>query len=114
MSDNNGEVGAFLAGFVIGALVGAATALVLAPQTGAQTRSTLAARREAWRSTGTERLAQFGSAISDARSREGDGHNAAMPRILLNRDKGPSAPTGNQGTGQETDPDQEGGSPASG
>lgn len=38
MSENNGDFGAFLAGFVIGGLVGAAAALVLAPQSGRETR----------------------------------------------------------------------------
>jgi gas vesicle protein len=39
MSDSSGgEVGAFFAGFLVGGLVGAATALLLAPQSGAETR----------------------------------------------------------------------------
>jgi hypothetical protein len=45
MSDNNGsDIGAFMAGFVIGGLVGAATALILAPQSGEETRSQIASR----------------------------------------------------------------------
>ncbi len=39
MSDQNGDFGAFLAGFVIGGLVGAAVALILAPQSGEETRT---------------------------------------------------------------------------
>jgi len=39
MSDNGGETGAFLAGFILGGLVGAAAALILAPQSGEQTRT---------------------------------------------------------------------------
>jgi gas vesicle protein len=42
MNENDGDLGAFLAGFVIGALVGAATALILAPQSGRATREQLA------------------------------------------------------------------------
>ena len=38
MSDNDSDLGSFLAGFVIGGLVGAATALILAPQSGRATR----------------------------------------------------------------------------
>jgi len=39
MSDNSGsEIGAFFAGFMVGGLVGAAAALLLAPQSGEQTR----------------------------------------------------------------------------
>ena len=39
MSDNSNDLGAFLAGFVIGGLVGAATAIILTPQSGEETRS---------------------------------------------------------------------------
>lgn len=38
MSDNSSEFGAFLVGFVIGGLVGAAAALLTAPQSGEETR----------------------------------------------------------------------------
>lgn len=39
MSEKDNDFGAFLAGFVVGGLVGAATALLLAPQSGEQTRT---------------------------------------------------------------------------
>jgi gas vesicle protein len=39
MSDRDGDFGAFLAGFVVGGLVGAAVALLLAPQSGEETRT---------------------------------------------------------------------------
>jgi len=39
MSDNDSDFGAFLAGFMIGGLVGAAVALLLAPQSGEETRT---------------------------------------------------------------------------
>ncbi|MCK4449027.1 MAG: YtxH domain-containing protein, partial [Anaerolineae bacterium] len=39
MNNNNGsEIGAFFAGFLVGGLVGAAAALILAPQSGVETR----------------------------------------------------------------------------
>jgi gas vesicle protein len=38
MSDNDGEFGAFFSGFFIGGLIGAVTALLLAPQSGEETR----------------------------------------------------------------------------
>ncbi|HSG18238.1 MAG TPA: YtxH domain-containing protein [Anaerolineae bacterium] len=44
MSDSASEIGAFMAGFVIGGLVGAATALILAPQSGEETRAQIATR----------------------------------------------------------------------
>ena len=39
MASQDSDFGAFLAGFIIGGLVGAATALVLAPQSGEETRT---------------------------------------------------------------------------
>jgi gas vesicle protein len=42
MSNNESDLGSFLAGFVIGALVGAATAIILAPQSGQATREQIA------------------------------------------------------------------------
>jgi gas vesicle protein len=41
MSDNDSDFGAFLAGFVLGGLVGAAVSLLLAPQSGAETRAVI-------------------------------------------------------------------------
>lgn len=41
MSDNDTDFGAYLAGFLIGGLVGAAAALLLAPQSGEETRTIL-------------------------------------------------------------------------
>lgn len=57
MSENNSsEFGAFLAGFVIGGLVGAAAALVLAPQSGSETRSQIMNKGQDLRDAGTERV----------------------------------------------------------
>jgi len=39
MSDNNSDFATFFAGMIIGGLVGAATALLLAPQSGEETRT---------------------------------------------------------------------------
>ncbi len=39
MSDNETDFGAYVAGFIIGGLVGAAAALLLAPQSGEETRT---------------------------------------------------------------------------
>ena len=38
MADNDSDFGAFLSGFLIGGLVGAAVSLMMAPQSGAETR----------------------------------------------------------------------------
>ena len=39
MSEKDSDFGAYLAGFIIGGLIGAATALLLAPQSGEETRT---------------------------------------------------------------------------
>jgi gas vesicle protein len=59
MNENNdGEFGAFLAGFVIGGLVGAAAALILAPQSGSETRSQIASKTHDLREAGDRRMHQ--------------------------------------------------------
>lgn len=89
MSEQNGEFGAFLAGFVIGGLVGAATALILAPQSGQQTRATLGERTHSLRDAGGERWQQIretaGSSLADTRTRveEVGGQVQERARIVL-------------------------------
>jgi gas vesicle protein len=58
MSDNN-DLGAFLAGFVIGGLVGAATALILAPQSGEETRSQIVNQSLALRDAGEASIRHY-------------------------------------------------------
>lgn len=75
MSDrenSESSFGAFLAGFIIGGLVGAAVALVLAPQSGEDTRTQLAERSAEWRDlvnenrqSLTNNLNQAGSSATD-------------------------------------------------
>ena len=64
MSDNSNDLGAFLAGFVIGGLVGAATALILAPQSGEETRSQIIGKSGDWRHSGGQRFQQYREAAS--------------------------------------------------
>ncbi|MEM9774626.1 MAG: YtxH domain-containing protein [Chloroflexota bacterium] len=70
--NSESSFGAFLAGFIIGGLVGAAVALVLAPQSGEDTRTQLAERSAEWRDLVNENrqnltnnLNQAGSSASD-------------------------------------------------
>jgi gas vesicle protein len=58
MDENNSEFGAFLAGFVIGGLVGAAAALILAPQSGSETRSQIVGKSQDFREAGGRRAHQ--------------------------------------------------------
>jgi gas vesicle protein len=58
MNENDSDLGAFLAGFVIGGLVGAAVALILAPQSGEETRRRIVDMSDDWREAGQERFDQ--------------------------------------------------------
>ncbi|GIK57488.1 MAG: hypothetical protein BroJett015_31510 [Chloroflexota bacterium] len=65
MSENtSNDLGAFLAGFVIGGLVGAATAIILAPQSGRETRAQIAAKGEQLVHTGEEQLLHYRDAAA--------------------------------------------------
>jgi gas vesicle protein len=104
MSDNNADLGAFLAGFVIGGLVGAATALILAPQSGQETRSQITSKSRELQRTGEEQVRHYreladsyskeyrdkvGDAVSDARDRleETGGQVQEQARIVLDAGK---------------------------
>jgi gas vesicle protein len=104
MSDNNSDFGAFLAGFVIGALVGAATALILAPQSGEATRQQIAGAshelRHAVDDAAQEYREKAEHVISDTRNRaQSLGEQVqSQTRIVLDRGKDDAA----AGTGNAT------------
>ncbi|MCI0394536.1 MAG: YtxH domain-containing protein [Chloroflexi bacterium] len=95
MSENNSsDIGAFLAGFVIGGLVGAATALILAPQSGEETRAQITAKGQEIRRIGEERVNEYremaGQAVDDARSRVQDTTSQVQERARIVLDEGKS------------------------
>lgn len=84
MAENNGgDTGAFLAGFVIGGLVGAAAALIMAPQSGEETRQRIAERGDYLRRSGEERMQEYRMA---AESYAGQAQEQA--RIVLDEGRG--------------------------
>jgi gas vesicle protein len=104
MSDNNSDLGAFLAGFVIGGLVGAATALILAPQSGEEIRNQIASKSRELRESGEQRVREYrqmadsytqdyrdraGKVITDTRGRveEIGGYVQDQARIVLDSGK---------------------------
>jgi gas vesicle protein len=70
------EFGAFLIGFIIGGLTGAAISLLMAPQTGEETREILKDRaielRDKAQETAQVAREQVGSTATDVRMRAGD------------------------------------------
>jgi gas vesicle protein len=81
MSDSDG-FGAFFAGFVIGGMIGAATALLLAPQSGEQTRSQIQER-------GIEIQAKAQETLVEARKRADDliAEAQEKSRVILEEQK---------------------------
>lgn len=75
------EFGAFLIGFIIGGLTGAAISLLMAPQSGEETREYLKERaielRDKASETASTTADQLGSTATDVRARAGDLANKA-------------------------------------
>ena len=80
---NSGE--SFKTGFVLGAIVGAAVGLLLAPKSGHEMRADLLEQSEALRARAEELAArardQIGPAVESARERTGPAVDAARDRI---------------------------------
>jgi gas vesicle protein len=92
MSDNESDLGAFLAGFVIGGLAGAAAALIMAPQSGAETRAQIASKGDDYRLAGEAQLHdaqerarivldEGKSKVSGARGKDGQDDAAAAEDV---------------------------------
>lgn len=73
MSDRDSDFGAFISGFVIGGLVGAAVSLLLAPQSGEETRTMIRERgielKEQVEQTAMETRAKAEKLAQEARER---------------------------------------------
>ncbi|MDX1412673.1 MAG: YtxH domain-containing protein [Candidatus Promineifilaceae bacterium] len=112
MNDNSSDVGAFLAGFVIGGLVGAAAALILAPQSGSETRSQIMNKSNDLREAGGRRAHQARDSattyVHDFSERASErGHQIQeQARIVL--DTGKSTPTSNEENGKAVNEDDSG------
>ena len=114
MSDNSNDLGAFLAGFVIGGLVGAATAIILAPQSGQDTRNQLANKSNELLQSGSARVQQVretagnysqeyldkaGSTLTSTRQQVKDvgGRVQEQARIVLDKGKEQASQLTNRG-----------------
>lgn len=110
---HSNDLGAFLAGFVIGGLVGAATAIILTPQSGQETRSKIANKsnellqsggarvqqvRETAGSYGHDYLEKASSALSSTRQHVQDvgGRVQEQARIVLDKGKEQASQAGNR------------------
>ena len=120
MSENStSEFGAFLAGFVIGGLVGAATAIILAPQSGQETRAQIAAKSNELVHAGEEQYQHYRDAagnytaqmVETTRQQVGEatGRVQEQARIILDRgNENPSSENGEstKESAESTDSDE--------
>ena len=87
MSESDSEFGAFVTGFVIGGLVGAATALLLAPQSGAETRAQIATKSEEIKQAGEHQFLEYRdkaeTAVSQAQTRVHDTSSQVQERARI-------------------------------
>ncbi len=74
MSDRDSDLGAFLAGVLVGGLMGAAAALMLAPQSGEETRAMI-------RERGIELKSRLEHAASDMKDRAEDALEEGKQRV---------------------------------
>lgn len=93
MGQNDSDLGAFLAGFVLGGLAGAAAALMMAPQSGTETRAQIAAKGDEVRQAGEARLYEY-------RDAAGGAYAGAQERARIVLDEGRSKLGGTKGSGQ--------------
>jgi gas vesicle protein len=112
MSDNDSDFGAFMVGFVIGGLVGAATALILAPQSGAETRALIASKGdEVWQASEQQFLDyrdKAGSAMTQAQTRVQETSGQVQERARIVLDEGKTILKKEPTTELETDVEDEG------
>jgi gas vesicle protein len=76
MSDNDTDLGTFLAGFIIGGLIGGAAALLMAPQSGEETRTLIRDKsielKDRAVETAEEAITRAEKALDEARMRAED------------------------------------------
>jgi gas vesicle protein len=91
MSDNN-ELGSFLSGFLVGGLIGAAVALLMAPQSGEETRTLIRDKSVELKDKTTasleEAYARAEKAAADARARAEELAKEAQVRAEELRQRG--------------------------
>jgi gas vesicle protein len=118
MDNNSNDLGAFLAGFVIGGLVGAAVALILAPQSGEETRRRISDTSESLRESGqhqVERVREVadtyshraGEALSGARGRAGHLSEQIQEQARIVLDAGKDGVDTLRSRAQDNTPDQD-------
>jgi gas vesicle protein len=92
MADNSGDLGSFLAGFVIGGLIGAGVALLMAPQSGEETRALIADKSIELRDRAAETAGDVQTKASDYAQQTAQRYDDQVQRIQAAVDAGKKPP----------------------
>ena len=92
MADNSGDLGSFLAGFVIGGLIGAGVALLMAPQSGEETRALIADKSIELRDRAAETAGDVQTKASDYAQQTAQRYDEQVQRIQAAVDAGKKPP----------------------
>lgn len=96
MADNSGDLGSFLAGFVIGGLIGAGVALLMAPQSGEETRALIADKSIELRDQVAESAGEMQTRASDLAQQTSKKYDDQVKRIQAAVEAGKQPPTGEE------------------
>ena len=92
MADNSGDLGSFLAGFVIGGLIGAGVALLMAPQTGEETRALITDKSIELRDRAVETAGEVQTRATDYAQQTAERYDEQVQRIQAAVDAGKKSP----------------------
>ena len=110
MADNDSGM-AFISGFVLGGLVGAAVGMLLAPKSGAETRAGIAEHSDAWRNRAEDIAGQIGHNISptidNLRQQVSPAVDAVRERMGIEQAAAPVEPEAASANGVEAESEEE-------
>ena len=92
MADNSGDLGSFLAGFVIGGLIGAGVALLMALQSGEETRALSGEKSIELRDRAAETASDVQTRAGEMASQTAQTYDQQVMRIQAAVDAGKSPP----------------------
>lgn len=92
MADNSGDLGSFLAGFVIGGLIGAGVALLMAPQSGEETRALITDKSIELRDRAAETATDYQAKAGEFASQTAQAYDQQVKRIQAAVDAGKQPP----------------------
>jgi gas vesicle protein len=91
MADNNGDLGSFLAGFVIGGLIGAGVALLMAPQSGEETRAIIKEKSIELRDRAVDTVEEAQKQVEEMQERGKQVYEEQVQRVQAAVDAGKKA-----------------------